>query len=139
VHSHWWKLGRCVTGMFRQSKIIVTEAMMWMVGIRISVQQEISYSPPRPHRLRGPPSLLFKAYLGLSFWSQSDQSVKLVIYLNHMTRITRLLCVLMTRYLGRSANLPLYNFLALEPFVGPWPLFQFLDQSVGLLGRGISP
>jgi hypothetical protein len=28
------------------------------------------------------------------------------------------------------------------PFIGPWPLFQFLDiflQSVGLLGRGISP
>jgi hypothetical protein len=32
--------------------------------------------------------------------------------------------------------------MALQPFVGPWPLFQFLDlftQSVGLLGRGISP
>jgi hypothetical protein len=32
--------------------------------------------------------------------------------------------------------------IALQPFVGPWPLFQFLDlsaESVGLLGRGISP
>jgi hypothetical protein len=32
--------------------------------------------------------------------------------------------------------------MALQSFVGPWPLFQFLDlftQSVGLLGRGISP
>jgi hypothetical protein len=31
---------------------------------------------------------------------------------------------------------------ALQPFFGPRPLFQFLDfftQSVGLLGRGISP
>jgi hypothetical protein len=31
--------------------------------------------------------------------------------------------------------------MALQPFVGPWPLFQFFDpiQSVGFLGRGISP
>jgi hypothetical protein len=31
--------------------------------------------------------------------------------------------------------------IALQPFVGPWQLFHFLDriQSVGLLGRGISP
>jgi hypothetical protein len=32
--------------------------------------------------------------------------------------------------------------MALQPFVGSWPLFQFIDlfkQSVGLLGRGISP
>jgi hypothetical protein len=32
--------------------------------------------------------------------------------------------------------------MALYPFVGLWPLFQFLNlftQSVGLLGRGISP
>jgi hypothetical protein len=32
--------------------------------------------------------------------------------------------------------------VALQPFVGPWPPFQFLDlftQSVGLLGRGIRP
>jgi hypothetical protein len=32
--------------------------------------------------------------------------------------------------------------MALENFLEPWPLFQFLDlftQSVGLLGRGISP
>jgi hypothetical protein len=31
--------------------------------------------------------------------------------------------------------------MALQPFVGPWPLFQFLDlftQSVGLLGRGLA-
>jgi hypothetical protein len=35
----------------------------------------------------------------------------------------------------------IYVSLALQPFVGPWPLFKFLDlftQSVGLLGRGIS-
>jgi hypothetical protein len=33
--------------------------------------------------------------------------------------------------------------LALQPFVGPWPLFQFNNlfsmRTVGLLGRGISP
>jgi hypothetical protein len=30
--------------------------------------------------------------------------------------------------------------MAIQPFVEPWPLFQFLDtQSVELLGRGISP
>jgi hypothetical protein len=32
--------------------------------------------------------------------------------------------------------------MAVQHFVGPWPLFQFLDlftQPVGLLGRGISP
>jgi hypothetical protein len=32
--------------------------------------------------------------------------------------------------------------MALQPFVGPWPLLHFLDlltQTVGLLGRGISP
>jgi hypothetical protein len=32
--------------------------------------------------------------------------------------------------------------MALQPFVGPWLLFQYLDlftQSVGLLGWGISP
>jgi hypothetical protein len=35
-----------------------------------------------------------------------------------------------------------YLSTALQPFVGPWKLFRFLDlftQSVGLLGRGISP
>jgi hypothetical protein len=35
-----------------------------------------------------------------------------------------------------------YLSAVLQPFVGPWPLFQFLDlftQSVGLLGWGISP
>jgi hypothetical protein len=37
---------------------------------------------------------------------------------------------------------PSYLSMALHPFAGPWPLFQFLDlftQSVGLLGQGISP
>jgi hypothetical protein len=33
--------------------------------------------------------------------------------------------------------------MALQPFVGPWPLLQFRNlfftQTVGLLGRGISP
>jgi hypothetical protein len=31
--------------------------------------------------------------------------------------------------------------MALQPIVGPWPLFSFLiyTQSVGLPGRGISP
>jgi hypothetical protein len=32
--------------------------------------------------------------------------------------------------------------MTLQPFVRPWPLFQFLDlfiQSVGFFGRGISP
>jgi hypothetical protein len=35
-----------------------------------------------------------------------------------------------------------YLSMALQPFVGPWPLFQFLGsfkQSVGLLGLGIRP
>jgi hypothetical protein len=32
--------------------------------------------------------------------------------------------------------------MAVQPFVGPWPLFQFLDrftQPVGLFGRGDQP
>jgi hypothetical protein len=36
----------------------------------------------------------------------------------------------------------IYLSMALQPFVGPWPLFQFLDlftQTAGLLGRVISP
>jgi hypothetical protein len=36
----------------------------------------------------------------------------------------------------------IYLSMALEPFVGPWPLLQFLDlfrQFVRLFGRGISP
>jgi hypothetical protein len=36
----------------------------------------------------------------------------------------------------------IHSSVALQPFVGPWPLLQFLNlfsQSVGLLGRGISP
>jgi hypothetical protein len=36
----------------------------------------------------------------------------------------------------------IYLSMALQPFVGPWPLFQFLDlftQSVGLLQQRISP
>jgi hypothetical protein len=40
-----------------------------------------------------------------------------------------------------QGQLYLYLSMALQPFVGPWPLFQFLNlftQSVGLLGRGIS-
>jgi hypothetical protein len=39
-------------------------------------------------------------------------------------------------YLG-----PIYQSMDLQPFVGPWPHFHFLDlltQSVGFLGRGIS-
>jgi hypothetical protein len=38
--------------------------------------------------------------------------------------------------------LSIYLSMALQPFVGPWPLFQFLDlftQSVRLLGRESSP
>jgi hypothetical protein len=38
--------------------------------------------------------------------------------------------------------LSIYLSMSLQPFVGPWPLFEFLDlftQSVGHLGRGISP
>jgi hypothetical protein len=33
----------------------------------------------------------------------------------------------------------IHSFMVLQPFVGPWPIFQFLElftQSVGLLGRG---
>jgi hypothetical protein len=39
-------------------------------------------------------------------------------------------------------SIGIYLSMALQPFVGPWPVLQFLDlftQSVGLLGRGISP
>jgi hypothetical protein len=39
-------------------------------------------------------------------------------------------------------QLTIYLSLVLQPFIGPWPLFQFLElfvQSVGLLGRGMSP
>jgi hypothetical protein len=35
-----------------------------------------------------------------------------------------------------------YVYMAQQSFVGPWPLFSFViffTQSVGLLGRGISP
>jgi hypothetical protein len=38
--------------------------------------------------------------------------------------------------------LSIHLSMAVQPFVGPWPLFQFLDlftELVGLLGRGISP
>jgi hypothetical protein len=36
--------------------------------------------------------------------------------------------------------LSIYLSVTLQPFVGPWPLFQFIDllHSVGLLGREIS-
>jgi hypothetical protein len=46
------------------------------------------------------------------------------------------------RYLTIKANRTKNLSLAIQPFVGPRPLFQFLDlftQSLGLLGRGISP
>jgi hypothetical protein len=36
-------------------------------------------------------------------------------------------------------SVSIHLFIAPQPFVGPWPLFQFLDlftQSVRLLGRG---
>jgi hypothetical protein len=35
--------------------------------------------------------------------------------------------------------LPIYLSMALQPFVGPWQLYQFIDlfsQPVGFLGRG---
>jgi hypothetical protein len=41
-----------------------------------------------------------------------------------------------------SLSVSQYPSVALQPFIGPWPLFQSLNlftQSVGLLGRGISP
>jgi hypothetical protein len=41
-----------------------------------------------------------------------------------------------------SICLSIYLSMALQSFVGPWPLFQFLDlftESVGLLGRVIGP
>jgi hypothetical protein len=45
--------------------------------------------------------------------------------------------------LTESYSPPTYSVsMALKPFLGPWPLCQFLDlltQMVGLLGRGISP
>jgi hypothetical protein len=45
-------------------------------------------------------------------------------------------------YLSIYLSVYLSISMALQPFVRPWPIFQFLDlftQSVGLLGRGISP
>jgi hypothetical protein len=45
-------------------------------------------------------------------------------------------------YKSDFLKINLYLSIALQPSVGPWPHFQFLDlftQSVGLLGRGISP
>jgi hypothetical protein len=40
----------------------------------------------------------------------------------------------------KSVNLSTYPSMALQPFVGPWQLFQFLNpiysRSVGLLGFG---
>jgi hypothetical protein len=48
------------------------------------------------------------------------------------------------RYRWKFYNicLSIYLSMALQPFVGPWPPFQFLNpvhSSVGLLGWGISP
>jgi hypothetical protein len=43
---------------------------------------------------------------------------------------------------GWVTDIPDCLSVTLHPFVGPWPLFQFLDlftKSVGLLGRVISP
>jgi hypothetical protein len=57
-----------------------------------------------------------------------------------MIRTEDLLNMYHVRY--RCSNLSIYLSMSLQPFVGPWTLFQFLDlftQSVGLLGRGISP
>jgi hypothetical protein len=45
-------------------------------------------------------------------------------------------------YLFYFPDKSIYLSVAVQPFVGPLSLFQFLDlftQSVGLLGRGISP
>jgi hypothetical protein len=44
-------------------------------------------------------------------------------------------------HLTKDLYLSIYLSMALQPFVGPWPLIQFLDlftQSAGLLVRGIS-
>jgi hypothetical protein len=65
-------------------------------------------------------------------WSSTDRlyDSKQFVPVNHVQRVISLKLIII--YLSR----------ALQPFVGPWPLFQFLDlftQSVGLLGRGISP
>jgi hypothetical protein len=50
------------------------------------------------------------------------------------------LSIYLSTYL--SIYLSIYLSMALQPVVGPWPLFQFLHlftQSVGLLGREIRP
>jgi hypothetical protein len=42
----------------------------------------------------------------------------------------------------RTIYLSIYLSMALQPFIGASPIFQFLDlftESVGLLGWGISP
>jgi hypothetical protein len=42
----------------------------------------------------------------------------------------------------RAVFTVIHSSVTLQPFVGPWARFQFLNlskQSVGLLGRGISP
>jgi hypothetical protein len=41
-----------------------------------------------------------------------------------------------------AKTLNIHPSMALQPFVGSWPIFQFRNlymQTVGLLGRGISP
>jgi hypothetical protein len=51
-------------------------------------------------------------------------------------------CGYMHWHTTRSVQVIIYLSTALQPFVGSWPCFQFLDlftQSVGLLGRGIGP
>jgi hypothetical protein len=61
-------------------------------------------------------------------------SVYLPIYLSIY------LSVCLSIYL--SIYLSICLSMALQPFVGPWPLFLFLDlfmQSVGLLGQGMNP
>jgi hypothetical protein len=69
-------------------------------------------------------------------------SAYLSIYLSLYLSIY--LSIYLSTYLSicLSIYLSIYLSMALQPFVGPWPFFSVswsFTQSVGLLGRGISP
>jgi hypothetical protein len=75
-------------------------------------------------------SLIFYIYIYIYIYIRIYLSTYLSIYVS--IYLSTYLCI----YLSIYVSMPL------QPFVGPWPLFQFLDlftQLVGLLGRGITP
>jgi hypothetical protein len=57
------------------------------------------------------------------------------------TYFDRLVRITATLESQMNISISIYLSMVLQPFVGPWPLFQFLDllQFVGLLGQGDQP